>query len=77
MDKMRNAIRIALDRMPPPNAIRMIQSFSLPYEEELCLVEREGHKKSVQQIALERCLSVETVKKRRRSAFSRIASQLI
>lgn len=72
MDKISKDLRAKLRGMAPVQSIPYIQSFQLPAEEELVLIERECRGKSVQQIALEQNLSVETVKRRRQTALSKI-----
>ncbi len=72
MDPLSKATRAELQDMAPVQAIPYIRSFQLSPEEELVLIERECRGKSAQQIAMEYCLSVETVKRRRRSAVRKI-----
>lgn len=73
MDELSKDLRARLREMAPVRSIPYIRSFQLPPEEELVLIEgRECRGKSVQQIALEQNLSVETVKRRRQSALSKI-----
>lgn len=72
LDPLSRATRAELQSMAPVLAIPYIRSFQLPPEEELVLVERECRGKSAQQIAIEQCLSVETVKRRRRAALRKI-----
>ena len=42
----------------------------------MVLIEKEARGKSIQQIAMEHNMSVETVKRRRRSALEKIANSL-
>lgn len=76
MDQISKDLRSKLRSMAPVQSIPYIQSFQLPEEEELVLVERECRGKSVQQIALEQNLSVETVKRRRQTALAKICRAL-
>lgn len=69
-------MRAMLRRMAPVKSIPLIQSFLLPAEEEMVLIEREARGKSLQQIAFEHNMTVETVKRRRRCALEKIANSL-
>ncbi len=73
LDPLSKATRAELQNMAPVQAISYIRSFQLLPEEELVLIERECRGKSAQQIAMEHCLSVETVKRRRRSALRKLS----
>ena len=76
MNEKTFAVRAMLCRMAPVKSIPIIQSFPLPAEEEMVLIEKEARGKSIQQIAMEHNMSVETVKRRRRSALEKIANSL-
>lgn len=73
MDQISKDLRARLRSMAPVQSIPYIQSFQLPKEEELVLIERECRGKSIQQIAFEQNLSVETVKRRRQVALAKIS----
>ena len=73
MDKSSKDLRARLAAMAPVRSIPYIQSFQLPHEEELVLIEEEARGKSVQQIALDHNLSVETVWRRRKAALKKIS----
>lgn len=74
MDELSRETRRMLRSMAPSRSIPYIKSFQLPPEEELVLIECDARGKSVQQVAFETCLSVESVKRRRRSAIRKIQS---
>lgn len=74
MDASTRAVRSMLRSMAPVRSIPYIQSFQLPQEEELVLIQCECRRRSVQEVALEHSMSVETVKRRRRSALRKISS---
>ena len=76
MNRQHKQIRALISSMAPLRAISYIQAFQLPEEEEVCLIEMDVRKRSYIQIANALNMSPETVKKRRRSAFSKIADQL-
>lgn len=73
MDDRTFAVRQMLRSMCPSASIPYIQSFQLPEEEELVLIEIDARSKSVQQVAQELNLSPETVWRRRRAALLKIA----
>lgn len=74
MDRLSREVRQMLRSMAPAKSIPYIQSFQLPEEEELALIECDARRKSVQQVAMASNLSPETVKRRRRSALGKIAN---
>ena len=76
MDEKTRAVRVMLESMAPSRSIPLIQSFCLPYEEEMVLIEREGKGKSLVEISMEHNLSLETVKRRRRRALRRISNSI-
>lgn len=73
MDRRSMEVRRKLREMAPVRSIPYIQSFQLPPEEELVLIEKEARGKSVLQIALANNMSVESVKRRRRAALQKLA----
>lgn len=76
MDVKVSAIRHVLTTTDPPRAERIVRSFRLPREEEACIIRHEIHGESLVQIATELSVSPETVKRRRRSGFLKIADTL-
>lgn len=76
MDSRCQAIRALLSNMGPRRAESYIRAFDLQDDEAQYIVEREAMRKSIQQIAVEHNVSQETVKRRRRSGFQKIADQL-
>ena len=76
MDNRSKAVRRMLRGMAPSRSIPYIQSFQLPEEEELALIECDAKGKSVQQVAQAHALSVETVQRRRRAALGKIAKEV-
>lgn len=73
MDAASRAVRSMLRSMAPVQSIPYIQSFQLPEDEELVLIQCECRRRSVQEVALTHSMSVETVKRRRRSALRKIS----
>lgn len=71
-----SAIRYVLSKADPLTAVKIVHSFSLPDEEEYCIILHDVKGKSVQQIAFDLCLSPESVKRRRRSGFLKMADAL-
>lgn len=76
MNEKTFAVRAMLSSMAPCRSIPVIQSYMLPYEEELVLIEHEAKGKSLQQIAMEHNLSLETVKRRRKRALEKISNSI-
>lgn len=76
MDNRSKAVRAMLRGMAPSRSIPYIQSFQLPEEEELALIECDARGRSVQQVAMATSLSPETVWRRRKSALRKIANGL-
>jgi len=62
--------------MGPRRAEEYIRAFDLYEDEAAYIIEREVKRMSVQQIAEAHNVSPETVKRRRRSGFSRIMNQI-
>jgi len=73
MDRRSMETRRRLREMAPAKSIPYIQSFQLPPEEELVLIEKEARGKSVLQIALACNMSVESVKRRRKAALRKLS----
>lgn len=76
MNSQHRAIRILLQEMGPRRAESYIQAFDLRDNESMYIIEREVRRKSIQQIASAHTVSAETVKRRRRSGFQKIAEQI-
>nr|DAT93575.1 MAG TPA: RNA polymerase sigma factor [Caudoviricetes sp.] len=76
MDGTHRAIRAKLSSMAPKRAVAYILSFELPDDEAACIIECDVRQKSCVQVAMERSLSVDAVKKYRRRAYHKIASEL-
>lgn len=74
VDRRSMETRRKLREMAPVKSIPYIQSFQLPPEEELVLIEKEARGKSVLQIALANNMSVESVKRRRKAALRKIST---
>lgn len=60
--------------MAPKRAVAYILSFELPNDEAACIIECDVRQKSCVQVAMERSLSVDAVKKYRQRAYHKIAS---
>jgi len=69
-------IRADLSAMAPKRAVAYIESFELPTEEAQCLIECDVRKKSHIQVSNMLHFSPETVKKRKKSAYTKIADSL-
>lgn len=76
MNSQHRAIRVLLQEMGPRRAENYIQAFDLRDDESMYIIEREVRRKSIQQIASAHNVSAETVKRRRRSGFQKIAEQI-
>lgn len=76
MNSQNRAIRALLSTMGPRRAESYIRAFDLQEDEAQYIVEREAMRKSIQQIADFHNVSQETVKRRRKSGFQKIADQL-
>lgn len=77
MDSRAKAVRSQLRSMAPSRSIPYIQSFQLPEEETLVLIECDAKGRSVQQVAMAQNLSPETVWRRRKKALQKIAREMI
>lgn len=73
MDDRTMAVRHMLRSMCPAASIPYIQTFQLPAEEELVLIECDARGKSVQQVAQAMSLSPETVWRRHRAGLLKIS----
>ena len=62
--------------MAPKRAVAYVLSFELPQDEAACIIECDVRQKSCVQVAMERSLSVDAVKKYRRRAYCKIASEV-
>lgn len=76
MDHQHKEIRRRLSTMAPRRAREYILAFELQPYEEVCLIECEVNGKSTVEVARQINASPEFVKKKRRSAFSKIADQI-
>lgn len=76
MDDRHQAIRAVLSAMGPRRAESYVRAFDLQEDEAQYIIEREALRMSVQQIAAAHNVSQETVKRRRRSGFQKIAEQI-
>ena len=76
MNSQHRAIRVLLQEMGPRQAENYIQAFDLRDDESMYIIEREVRRKSIQQIASAHTVSADTVKRRRRSGFQKIAEQI-
>lgn len=76
MDQRSRTVRAKLRGMAPAASIPYIQSFQLPEDEELVLIECDARGRSVQQVAQAMRLSPETVWRRRRSALRKISKEI-
>lgn len=76
MDTQHREIRAQLSAMAPRRAISYIRSFDLPPDEAASLIECDVRGRSCVQVAFEMNLSPDTVKKYRRKAYRKIASEV-
>lgn len=76
MNSQHRTIRAVLSAMGPRRAESYIRAFDLQDDEARYIIEREVMRMSVQQIAAAHNVSQETVKRRRKSGFQKIADQL-
>lgn len=76
MDSQHKQIRAQLSSMAPKRAVAYILSFELPGDEAACIIECDVRQKSCVQVAMERSLSVDAVKKYRRRAYHKMASEV-
>jgi FixJ family two-component response regulator len=76
MDGQRRAIRAILTGMAPTRATAYIKSFELPGEEEYCIIEIDVRKRTYQDVCFALNVSPETVKKRRKDGYKKIADYI-
>lgn len=76
MDNNHKAIRKLLSNLPPKRAIALVESVLLPKTEEMIVIDCDVRRKSCVQVAVERNMSVETVKRYRCRAYHKIAQEL-
>lgn len=75
MDSRCQAVRALLSAIKPRRAESYIRAFDLQDDEAQYIIEREARRRSIQEIADDHNVSPETVKRRRKSGFSKIAEQ--
>ena len=76
MDSQHKQIRAELSAMAPKRAVAYVLSFELTRDEAACIIERDVRQKSGGQVAMERSLAVDAVKKYRRRAYRKMASEV-
>ena len=76
MDSRHRAIRALLQSRGPRRAEAYVTAFDLREDESRYIIECEVMQKSIQQIAVSYNVSPETVKRRRKSGFQKIADQI-
>lgn len=76
MEMHAKALRAALRELTPAKTIPAVQSFELDTDEELFILEADVRHKSITQIAQERHVSEETVKRKREKGFYRMILEL-
>ena len=76
MNSQHRTIRAILSTMGPIRAESYIRAFDLQEDEALYIIAREVRRESIQQIASTYNVSQATVKRRRKSGFSKIAEQI-
>lgn len=76
MDSQHKQIRAELSAMAPKRAVAYVLSFELPQDEAACIIECDVRQKSCVQVAMERNLSIDAVKKYRRRAYRKMASEV-
>lgn len=76
MNSGSRAIRAKLLEMGPRRIESYIRKFDLYEDEARYIIEHEARHKSIEQIAAVNNVSSETVKRRRRSGFRKIADQI-
>nr|DAH26572.1 MAG TPA: ECF sigma factor [Caudoviricetes sp.] len=75
MNSQHKRIRAELSAMAPRRAVEYILSFELPQDEAACIIECDVRRKSCVQVAMERHISTDSVKKYRRRAYNKIAQE--
>lgn len=76
MNSQHRAIRALLQSMSPKRAIAYIQSFELPEEEELFLIECDVRGLSYTQASDKHHVTPEVIKRRRQKAYSKISDAI-
>lgn len=76
MNREHREIRAMLHSMAPKRAIAWIQSFDLPQEEAQCIAECDVRGRSCVEQAFRMNVSVDGVKRRRRTAYKKMADGL-
>jgi DNA-directed RNA polymerase specialized sigma24 family protein len=76
MNQQHREIRAMLKCMAPKRAIAWIQSFELPQEEAQCIAECDVRGRSCVEQAFRMNVSVDGVKRRRRTAYKKMADGL-
>lgn len=74
MDSASKAIRGKIMKMPPKEAIQFVKSFELPEDEELFIIEHDIRKKSIVFLSTQNAVSIETVCRRRRDGYLKMAA---
>lgn len=72
MNKHTNAVRTMLRELPPSVSVPLIKSYDLPADEEISVIMVDCYRKDITRVADMLFVSVETVKRRRKSAFVKI-----
>lgn len=76
MNSRHQAIRALLSCMGPRRAESYVRAFDLQEDEARYIIDREVRKHSIEEIARNYSVSPETVKRRRKSGFEKIAEQI-
>ena len=76
MNSNHKAVRNFLSNLPPKRAIAFVESFLLPDNEETIVIDCDVRRKSCVQVAVERNMSVETVKRYRCKAYHKMSQEL-
>lgn len=76
MNSQHKAIRALLTTMSPNRAISYIKSFNLRSDEENILIDTDVYGKSVVETAMDYNVCVDTIKKKRKSAYLKITDEI-
>ena len=76
MDKIHRQIRAELRGMAPRRAVELVMSFDLPDEEAVCIIECDVRQKSYAQLSRQLFVSPESIKRRRQSAYHKMADAM-
>lgn len=76
MNSNHKAVRDFLSKLPPKRAIAFVESFLLPDNEAMVIIECDVRRKSCVQVSMERNMSVETVKRHRCRAYHKMSQEL-